>query len=75
MEKELYLKDKYPVVSDDLKFDGKNIIMPSYYTGIICDYLSHVDAKGMNDADRNDYFAFVKFFEDVMDYKAEKRGH
>jgi hypothetical protein len=75
MEKELYLKDKYPVVSDDLKFDGKNIIMPSYYAGLICDYLSHVDTKGMNDADRNDYFAFAKFFEDFMDYKTEKRGH
>jgi hypothetical protein len=71
MEKELYLKDKYPVVSDDLKFDGKNIIMPSYYAGLISEYLANVDLKSanFNDADMHDYLAFCSFFEAVVDYK------
>jgi hypothetical protein len=75
MEKELYLKDKYPVVSDDLKFDGKNIIIPSYYSDIIHDYLDRVDAKDMNDADYQDYLAFRRFFKDIMNYKADKGGN
>ena len=71
MEKELYLKDKYPVVSDDLKFDGKNIIMPSYYAGLISEYLANVDLKSanFNDADMHDYLAFCSFFEAILDYK------
>lgn len=77
MEKELYLKDKYPVVSDDLKFDGKNIIMPSYYAGLISEYLANVDLKSanFNDADMHDYLAFCSFFEAIIDYKADKGGN
>ena len=77
MEKDLYLKDKYVIVSDDLKFDGKNIIIPSYYASIISDYLDNVNTKDMNlnDADMHDYLAFCSFFEAVMDYKADKGGN
>ena len=77
MEKDLYLKDKYVIVSDDLKFDGKNIIIPSYYASIISDYLDNVNTKDMNlnDADMHDYLAFCSFFEAIMDYKADKGGH
>jgi hypothetical protein len=77
MEKDLYLKDKYVIVSDDLKFDGKNIIIPSYYASIISDYLDNVNTKDMNlnDADMHDYLAFCSFFEAIMDYKADKGGN
>jgi len=78
MIKELYMKnqnEKVLVQSDDLKFDGKNIIIPSYYTSIVCDYLNLVDTKDMNDADMHDYLAFCSFFEVVMDYKADKAGN
>ena len=71
MEKDLYLKDKYVIVSDDLKFDGKNIIIPSYYASIISDYLDNVNTKDMNlnDADMHDYLAFCGFFEAIVDHK------
>ena len=77
MEKDLYLKDKYVIVSDDLKFDGKNIIIPSYYASIISDYLDNVNTKDMNlnDADMHDYLAFCSFIEAIMDYKADKGGN
>jgi len=77
MEKELYLKDKYVIESDDLKFDGKNIIIPSYYASIISDYLANVDLKDMNlnEADFHDYLAFCSFFEAIIDYKADKGGN
>ena len=77
MEKDLYLKDKFVIVSDDLKFDGKNIIIPSYYASIISDYLDNVNTKDMNlnDADMHDYLAFCSFFEAIMDYKADKGGN
>ena len=77
MEKVLYLKDKYVIVSDDLKFDGKNIIIPSYYASIISDYLDNVNTKDMNlnDADMHDYLAFCSFFEAILDYKTDKQGN
>ena len=59
------------IQSDDLKYDGKNIIIPSYYAGIISEYLTNVDLKaaGFNDADMHDYLAFCSFFEAILDYK------
>jgi len=80
MIKDLYMKninDKILVQSDDLKFDGKNIIIPSYYASIVYDYLDNVDIKDMNlnDADMHDYLAFCSFFEAVMDYKTDQGGN
>lgn len=80
MIKDLYMKninDKILVQSDDLKYDGKNIIIPSYYASIVSDYLDNVNIKDMNlnDADTHDYLAFCAFFEAVMDYKADKGGN
>ena len=80
MIKDLYMKninDKILVQSDDLKFDGKNIIIPSYYASIVYDYLDNVDIKDMNlnDADMHDYLAFCSFFEAVTDYKAANQGN
>ena len=74
MQKDLYMKninDKILVQSDDLKYDGKNIIIPSYYASIVSDYLDNVNTKDMNlnDADMHDYLAFCGFFEAIVDHK------
>ena len=74
MQKDLYMKninDKILVQSDDLKYDGKNIIIPSYYASIVSDYLDNVNTKDMNlnDADMHDYLAFCAFFEAIVDHK------
>lgn len=77
MEKELFMKGKpkksVVIQADDLKFDGENIIIPSYYDSVIYDYLTHVDTKDMNDADKHDYLAFCSFLESIIDYKADKK--
>lgn len=80
MIKELYMKnanEKALVQSDDLIFDGKSIIIPSYYASIVSDYLDNVNVKGMNlnDADMHDFLAFCSFFEAVVDYKTDKAGN
>jgi hypothetical protein len=74
MKKDLYMKkpnENIVIQSDDLKFDGKNIIIPSYYAGIISEYLANVDLKAasFNDADKHDYLAFCSFFEAILDHK------
>lgn len=81
MQKDLYIKENLQknivIKNDDLVFDGKNIIIPSYYAGIISEYLANVDLKaaGFNDADMHDYLAFCSFFEAIIDYKAANQGN
>lgn len=78
MKRDLYMKkpqDKVVLQSDDLIYDGKNFIIPSYYCGVIADYLSTVDTQGMNDADKQDFMAFSAFFEAVLDLKHNKTGN
>ena len=74
MKKDLYMKkpnENIVIQSDDLKYDGKNIIIPSYYAGIISEYLANVDLKAasFNDADKHDFMSFCSFFEAILDYK------
>jgi len=69
MEKELFMDDKYKIVSDDLKFDGKNIIVPSYWIDNLCDYIKNADIHDLNDADKDDYKIFKKFLWDIQEYK------
>jgi hypothetical protein len=69
MNKDLFYNQPYPIKSDDLKYDGKNLIIPSYYTSIILDYLKTTDTHDMNDADKEDFKAFRNFLYDVEDYK------
>tara|TARA_B110000503_G_scaffold75155_1_gene115981 strand:- start:499 stop:738 length:240 start_codon:yes stop_codon:yes gene_type:complete len=74
MKKDLYMKkpnENTVIQSDDLKFDGKNIVIPSYYASIVSDYLDNVNTKDMNlnDADMHDYLAFCSFFEAIVDHK------
>jgi hypothetical protein len=81
MQKDLYIKEKPQkkaiIKNDDLVFDGKSIIIPSYYAGIISEYLYNVDLKAsnFNDADMHDYLAFRSFFEAILDHKAESQGN
>jgi len=71
MNKDLFYNQPYPVKSDDLKYDGKNIIIPSYYTSTILDYLKTTDTHDMNEADKEDFKAFKNFLYDVEEYKSK----
>jgi hypothetical protein len=71
MNKDLFYNRPYPVKSDDLKYDGKNIIIPSYYTSTILDYLKTTDTHDMNEADKEDFKAFKNFLYDVEEYKSK----
>lgn len=75
MKKDLYMKklnENVVIQSDDLKYDGKNIVIPSYYAGVIYDYLAYVDHKNLPEPDRVDYLAFLKFIEDILYHKEAK---
>ena len=73
MEVDLTIKDKvtHPVIiqHDDLKFDGKTIIIPSYYVNIILDYIKDYDVDGVPEVDIEDYIAFRNFLYDIQEHK------
>lgn len=74
MIKNLYMNDKNGkilVAVDDLKFDGKNLIVPSYWTSVLIDYLDVTNIEKMKAADQEDFNTFKKFLSVVQDYKAE----
>ena len=72
MEHELYIKDKVnnPVIiqHDDLKYDGKNIIIPSYWLDSICEFIKNHDLSKETEADIEDYKAFRLFLWDIQEY-------
>ena len=72
MIKDLYMKninDKILVQSDDLKFDGKNIVIPSYYVDTILDYVKDYNLNGVPLVDIEDYQLFRNFLCDVQEFK------
>lgn len=73
MSQELYIKDKVknPIViqHDDLKFDGKNIVIPSYYVDVILDYVKDWKLDGVPQVDIEDYQSFRNFLHDIQEYK------
>ena len=72
MIKDLYMKninDKILVQSDDLKYDGKNIIIPSYYVDTILDYVKDYNLNGVSLVDIEDYQLFRNFLCDVQEFK------
>ena len=72
MQKDLYMKninDKILVQSDDLKFDGKNIVIPSYYVDTILDYVKDYNLNGVPLVDIEDYQLFRNFLHDVQEFK------
>ena len=72
MQKELYTKVQYPVRHDDLKFDGENVIIPSYWSSSIYDFLCNVNTSNIDACDIEDLNSLKKFVADVMDYKTDK---
>ena len=73
MEKELFIKDKpqtsVVIQHDDLKFDGKHITIPGYWTDTILDALILIDQKELNVDIREDFDTFKSFLIDIQQYK------
>lgn len=73
MEKELFIKDRTQnsivIQHDDLKFDRKNIIIPSYWTDSILDVLVKINPNELNVDIREDFDAFKNFLIDIQEYK------
>lgn len=73
MKTELSIKDKVknPVIiqHDDLKYDGKNITIPSYYVDSLCEYIKDYKTDGVPQVDIEDYQSFRNFLYDVQEYK------
>ncbi len=72
MKKDLYMKspsEKIVIQSDDLKYDGKNIIIPSYYINTMLDYVKDYKLDGVPQVDVEDYQLFRNFLYDVQEYK------
>jgi len=72
MQKELYIKEaaqkRALVKNDDLIFDGKSLIIPSYWVGSIFDFINNVDINSINEADREDFKLFKDFLFDVEEF-------
>jgi hypothetical protein len=75
MEKELYMKGdavKKPVIQhDDLKYDGKNLIIPGYWASTIAEYLKLVNENKISEDDKEDLETFKSFIFDVEYSKSE----
>ena len=69
MQKDLYVKEPFPVRHDDLKFDGTNIVIPFYWASSIEDYLSKVNINQMEQADIEELKELRAFISDVLDYR------
>ena len=73
MQKELFIKDKpqdsIVIQHDDLKFDGKNITIPGYWTDSILDALVKINPKELNVDILEDFDAFKNFLIDIREYK------
>jgi hypothetical protein len=72
MQKELYIKGKTQtkvvVKNDDLVFDGKSVIIPSYWVSSISYFIKDVDENSIEEADREDFKQFKRFLFDVEDF-------
>lgn len=62
-------QDKVIIQHDDLKFDGKNIIIPSYWINSLCEYIKDYKTDGEMEADIEDYKAFQSFLWDIQEHK------
>jgi len=76
MEKELFLASKSTkaavIQNDDLIFNGKDILIPSYYASLVLDYVSKAPVESWNEADQEDFKQFKQFFSDVVTFKEKK---
>lgn len=62
-------QDKVIIQHDDLKFDGKNITIPSYWINSLCEYIKDYKTEGEMEADIEDYKAFQGFLWDIQEHK------
>ena len=62
-------QDKVIIQHDDLKFDGKNITIPSYWINSLCEYIKDYKTEGEMEADIEDYKAFQSFLWDIQEHK------
>lgn len=70
----LYEPNKYPVQSDDLKYDGQRLLIPSYWTDTILSVLSAVDGLDIDGEDREDIVHLTQFLREVKAKKDEKNS-
>jgi hypothetical protein len=78
MKKDLYIENdgsRVLIRVDDLKYDGKNIVIPSYWADSIYDYMRQVKTSGLADADIDDFNSFMDFITKVTDYKSDNYGN
>ena len=79
MAKDLYMKDfpnRKPVIqTDDLIYDGKNLIIPSYWTSTLADFIKAIDESKINDEDGEDLNTLKNFIFDVEYHKTENSGN
>jgi len=54
------------IVSDDLKFDGKNIVIPRYWIDNLCEYIKNHDPDKELEADKEDFILFRNFLYTVV---------
>ena len=72
MQKDLYIKEKSQrkavVKNDDLVFDGKNLVIPSYWVSSIFHFVKDVNENSIDEADREDFKQFKDFLFDVEEF-------
>jgi hypothetical protein len=72
MQKDLYIKEKSQrkavVKNDDLVFDGKSLVIPSYWVSSIFHFVKDVNENSIDEADREDFKQFKDFLLDVEEF-------
>lgn len=63
------------IKTDDLTFDGKNLVIPSYWSDSLADYIKHVDANKLSEFDKPDFELLKEFLDKVNDYKVNNMGN
>lgn len=63
---------KTVIKTDDLVYDGKNIIIPSYWSDSLSDFIQHVNVNELNEFDKPDFELLVKFLTEVNDHKSNR---
>ena len=75
MEKELYMKGELPrktvIQHDDLKYDGKNLIIPGYWANTLAEYIKLIDENKISEDDKQDLETFKNYIFDVEYSKNE----
>jgi hypothetical protein len=59
------------IVVDDLKYDGKNLVIPSYWTDTIEYFLRQINVESIEVDERPDFNTLKEFIIRVQDKKQE----